>query len=276
MAGHGTDGRPKAASGAPPVRTRIVAVSMMKNEADVAVGVVERLLAQGVDRVLVADNASTDGTRDLLADLARRAPVDVVDDPDPRFLQAEKMTALAERAFAAHRPRWILPFDADEWWTLPRRLPLLGADARSTPILNYVCTGLDDPLEPDPLRRIRWRHARGLYHKVVVRWRPGYALEIGNHHVLRKGRRVETDPLPGLELRHFAVRSLDHMVRKFATGKRALDAAGDAIHGSSAFHWRDLGGLVESGDAAAIRTRFEREFFVADPRGVLVLDPVRP
>jgi glycosyltransferase involved in cell wall biosynthesis len=276
MAGHGTDGRPKADSGALPVRTRIVAVSMMKNEADVAVGVVERLLAQGVDRVLVSDNASTDGTRDLLADLARGAPVDVFDDPDPRFLQAEKMTALAERAYAAHRARWILPFDADEWWTLPRRLPFLGADARSTSILNYVCTGLDDPLERDPLRRMRWRHPMGLYHKVIVRWRPGYALEIGNHYVLRKARRIELEPLPGLELRHFAVRSLDHMIRKYGTGKRAIDAAGEAIRGRAGFHWRELGQLVESGDAEAIRARFEREFFVAEPRGALVLDPVRP
>lgn len=276
MARHGTDGGPKPDPGALPVRARIVAVSMMKNEADVAVGVVERLLAQGVDRVFVADNASTDGTRDLLADLARRAPLDVIDDPDPRFLQAEKMTALAERAYAAHRPRWIVPFDADEWWTLPRRLPFFGSDARATPILNYVCTGLDDPLEADPFRRIRWRRATGLYHKVIVRWRPGYALEIGNHHALRKTRRIPVEPLPGLELRHFAVRSLAHMMGKFRTGKRALEAAGDGVPTGAAFHWREFGALVESGDAEAIRARYEAEFFVAQPRETLVLDPVRP
>lgn len=257
------------------MRMRIVAVSMMKNEVDVVVGVIERLLAQGVDRVLVVDNASTDGTRDLLADLARRAPVEVADDPDPRFLQAVKMSVLANRAFAVHRPRWILPFDADEWWTLPRHLPWFGPDARMTPILNYACTGLDDPAEPDPFRRMRWRVPVGHYQKVIVRWRPErYALESGNHHATRKGKRIEARPLEGLELRHFGVRSLDHMVRKFVGGRRAVEAAGSAVPPAEAAHWREAGAAIEAGGIEVAKARFFGKFFVADPRGTLVEDPV--
>lgn len=255
---------------------RAVAVSMVKNEADVIVPVVERLLAQRVDRVVVCDNGSTDGTRDLLADLARRAPVNVLDDRDPAFLQAEKMSALADSAWRTHHPRWIVPFDADEWWTLPPRLPRFGADVRGTPIFNHVCTGLDDAAEPDPIRRMRWRRPASRYHKVIVRWRPQYRLEMGNHHALRKAARLAMGALEGIELHHFGVRSLGHMIRKFVDGRRAVEAAGDAVGSGLATHWREVGALIEHGGEAAARERFLRDYHVADPRGVLVEDPCRP
>ena len=87
---------------------------MVKDEADIVAATVAHMCGQ-VDAVIVADNNSTDGTRDILDGL----PVTVVDDPDPAYYQSRKMTALAGRARVEFDATWVIPFDADEWWYSP-------------------------------------------------------------------------------------------------------------------------------------------------------------
>ena len=72
---------------------------MVRDEADIIVSVVEHMLSQ-VDFVIVADNNSVDGTRELLDELA----VTVVDDPDPAYLQSKKMTARLQAASSSGAP----------------------------------------------------------------------------------------------------------------------------------------------------------------------------
>ena len=76
-----------------------VAVCMARDEADVIGSTVAHMLAQ-VDAVIVADNLSTDRTREILDQLAGGSSgrLVVVEDPDPAYRQSEKMTALALRA----------------------------------------------------------------------------------------------------------------------------------------------------------------------------------
>ena len=71
----------------------VVAVTMVKNEADVIETTIRHIAAH-VDHVIVADNGSTDGTRELLDEL----PCEVIDDPDPAYYQSRKMSALADYA----------------------------------------------------------------------------------------------------------------------------------------------------------------------------------
>src|SRR4051812_46619587 len=93
---------------------------MVKDEADVIEGTI-RHMADEVDQLLVADNGSTDGTRDILVKLALELQFTVVDDPDPGYEQSRKMSALAELA-ASHGATWIVPFDADELWLAEDRI----------------------------------------------------------------------------------------------------------------------------------------------------------
>jgi glycosyltransferase involved in cell wall biosynthesis len=253
----------------------VVAVSMFRDEVDVAARVVRWLLAEDVAHVVVADNGSRDGTRDALADLARSDPVTVIDDPEPAFAQGAKMTAWCAAAAERHRARWVLPFDADELWTLPRRLPRFGARVLATGILDHVCTGLDDPTDDNPFTRMAWRRPEPQSQKVLVRWRPGTSLEHGNHWALdRRGRRIPVAPHEGLALHHFQIRSAAHFHRKASNGKRSLDLAGSRISDEVATHWRAWGEIAARGEDAS-REEFLRRHFVADPRGVLVHDPVR-
>jgi glycosyltransferase involved in cell wall biosynthesis len=82
-------------------------VSMVKDEADIVRWTVATIVEQ-VDHVLVADNGSTDGTRQLVESVG----AEVVDDPEPAYYQSDKMSHLA-RVAASRGADWIVPFDAD-------------------------------------------------------------------------------------------------------------------------------------------------------------------
>jgi hypothetical protein len=71
---------------------------------------------QGVDHFAVMDNASRDGTREMLESLCADHPIEIVDQPDTDFRQDEWATALAER-LRGRGLDWVIPNDADEFWS---------------------------------------------------------------------------------------------------------------------------------------------------------------
>jgi hypothetical protein len=226
------------------------AVGIVRDEADIVETVVTNLVAHGVERVLIADNLSTDGTGAVLERLARTLPVTVLGDRLAAHYQAEKTTLLA-RAAARAGAGWVLPFDADEVWTcrgatVAQWLASCDADVVQVPVFNHVPTEGDDAGEPDPVRRLRWRKADpNRLHKVAFRAHPRARLLQGNHGVARRGRRAR-----GLEIRHFPYRSEEQFVRKLRQGSAALAATDlDAEVGK---HWRGIG----AGDDAELRERW--------------------
>ena len=90
-------------------------VSVVRDEKDVLEAAVKHLFDQGIAHVLIADNRSTDGTREhLLEWAAADARVHVALDEEPAYIQSQKMTWLAHCAWRAGAD-WIVPFDADEF-----------------------------------------------------------------------------------------------------------------------------------------------------------------
>ena len=86
----------------------VFGICMTRDEDDIIGPVIEKMLLQ-VDHIIVADNGSTDKTREILDSL----PITVVDDPERGYFQSRKMTALAHLA-AEKGATWIVPFDSDE------------------------------------------------------------------------------------------------------------------------------------------------------------------
>lgn len=95
-----------------------IAVSIVRNCRDIiALSVLHHVLL-GVDRCIVVDNGSTDGTRELLQSIANRLPkVEIRSDPSD-FRQAEMMNAVINQ-YTRKRRTLIIPFDADEFWDAP-------------------------------------------------------------------------------------------------------------------------------------------------------------
>jgi glycosyltransferase involved in cell wall biosynthesis len=254
----------------------VAAVMMVRDEADIIRPVIEHLLAQ-VDAVYVSDNRSVDGTRDILNSLHDENPGRIVlrDDPEIGYWQADKMTVLARLAFNEGYT-WIVPCDADEWWTTTTSWTIrdmLEAQALDVQIVtadlyNYVPTALDNPEESNPVRRIQWRQpAPGALPKVAARAHRSLKIRPGNHDVeygTKKTLRVG-----GLLVRHFTWRDEDQYVRKIRNGVEAY-AATD-LHPSLGQHWRMWEGHTDDD----IREHFRTWFYKIDPHADgLVHDPV--
>ena len=222
---------------------------MVRDELDIIEPVVRNMVAQGCDLLIVADNLSTDGTRDLLCALADELPVSVVDDREVAYYQSIKMTRLAHEAGRAGAD-WVVPFDADEVFYAPdgrsmaEVLRSAAADVVTASGFDHVVTPYDDPLDPNPVSRVCYRRTfPQKFPKVAFRYSPRVALHMGNHDVDGWGSRQG-----GLEYRHFQYRSLAQMTRKLRAGKAAYDASD--IHPGHGTHWRE-GGALSDGELAA-------------------------
>jgi hypothetical protein len=254
---------------------RVVAVSMCRDEADVAAGMLCHL-ADEVDHILVADNGSTDGTRDILAELEGQIPLTVLDDHDPAYYQSRKLSALAERAARDLGARWIVPVDFDElWFSRHGRVSevldsLHVANVVTAQLTNHYSTAID-PDELDPFRRMVWRAAEPQpLPKVAFRWEPGAIVHQGNHSVSLPNGCIEADA--ALEVRHFPARSAEHFVRKARNGAAAYRATDLPV--TEGAHWRAYGDIIDRlGESALADVYREHWWYLSPTDSGLIYDP---
>jgi glycosyltransferase involved in cell wall biosynthesis len=249
--------------------TDVWAVSMVKDEADIVASTVGHMLTQ-VDRVLVADNGSTDGTRDILDGLACQ----VIDDPDPAYYQSDKMTRLAQLA-REEGAEWVVCFDADEVWVSPfgRIADVLNDVPEewlvcAATLYDHVATGHDID-HPDPTVRMKNRRPTpaGLP-KVAARTASDLVIEQGNH-----GAHYTHRPafLPGrLTVHHYPYRSREQFVRKVRNGAAAYAATN--LPEDSGAHWRQYGAILAGQGEDACAAIFDEWFWQPTTHG-LVYDP---
>ena len=224
-----------------PARRRVSgsvwAVAMVKDEADIIGPTIDHLREQGVDGVLVVDNGSTDGTRDMLLDRQDSDFLFVGDDHEPAYFQAPKMRLLAQWA-SRRGADWIVPFDADEWWygvddTLAQTLRSSACPVVAATIHNiFPAPGSATGLEAE--WRVDLVPAR--LEKVAYRAHVFAALHHGNHGVSRPGRVGRS-----LRILHVPWRSEAQFRGKIANGAAALELTGPRVPGVGGDHWRDLG-----------------------------------
>lgn len=253
------------------------AVSMVRDEADIVAATVGNMLRQ-VDRVLVADNGSVDGTREILEQLDG---VTVVDDPEPGYYQSRKISALAARAVDAGAS-WVLPFDADEMWITAHPEHSIAETLESLPanvlvveamLFDHVATAADGN-GSDPTRRMGWRRAAPApLRKVACRAVDGLWIEQGNHAARFPGVPHAPTVTNALEVRHYPYRSAEQFIRKARNGAAAY-AATDLPEDVGA-HWRGYGRILETAGPEALADVFRTWFWSADPAGdsQLVWDP---
>lgn len=203
----------------------IVAISMMRDEEDICGQTVAHLLAEGVDRLIIADNLSVDGTRYILESFPE---VTVVDDAELAFYQSAKMTTLMHQALDLGAT-WVVPFDADEFWYAHNET-LREAFARQPDSVSSLWADIYQ----------QWGDNRGPgpqpFHKVAFRPSRSAVIRQGNHDVERlDGQRLGDT----LAIRECQYRSVEQFIRKVRNGKAAYDASTLGV-GEGA-HWRYYG-----------------------------------
>ncbi|MEK9713533.1 MAG: glycosyltransferase family 2 protein [Thalassolituus sp.] len=95
---------------------RLAMTILVKNEADIIEDNVRFHARQGVDCFAVMDNASDDGTREILERLTKEYDLHIIDQPDQNYQQALWMAQLAEYARTKLKADLVISNDADEFW----------------------------------------------------------------------------------------------------------------------------------------------------------------
>lgn len=227
---------------------RLVAVSVVKNEADIIEAFIRHTLAW-VDHHLIFDHDSTDGTREILQALQSAGlPLSLFRDDAPGHLQQARSNHLTRLAAQAHAADWILPLDADEFLDGPSRAELEAVllqanpeQAASLPLLDYCASDLDNPAESNPALRLRHcRPTSSVTHKIFIprdlALNPDLAAGKGSHALYRGAEALPNSPLPGdWQLAHFALRSPQQQVLRVVRAElqrmsRGKAAAGLDIH----------------------------------------------
>ncbi|WP_336648649.1 glycosyltransferase family 2 protein [Microbacterium sp. MMO-10] len=242
---------------------------MVKNEADIISSVIEHNFAQGLDRLLIVDNGSTDGTLALLHDLARRFPIDIGTDSEVGYLQEHKMTALAAHVRRAGAD-WVVPFDADEFWfapgtTVAEFIRATDGTQVEAQMFNIFPTEQKSAIA-DLSGPIRFDLHPHKLPKTAARSHPLLWVEAGNHGVVRPGLISG-----GLKIIHAPWRNEDQLIRKLRQGARAFAETDVAKTGRHQTHWTSLGGAEEE----TLRNAWSR-LLVGQPSPLLGWNPAGP
>jgi hypothetical protein len=214
------------ASARTPPSVKIVMTLLVRNEEDILDAHLAFHLNAGVDFVIVTDNASDDGTTEILESYARDGYVDVTHEAGT-LQQAEWVTRMARRAATEFGADWVINSDADEFWW-PRGGSLKSVLAAVPGRFGSV-RGMWRHFAPRPdgdeffAERMTVRVCNpgaednspySPRYKTVHRADPEVTVLTGNHRVEGSG----LDPLPGwypIDVLHFPIRSLRHFEEKY-------------------------------------------------------------
>lgn len=210
---------------------------LVRDEVDIIEANLAFHLARGVDRVLVTDHRSVDGTSDVLARFARSGRVHVHREEAERIEQAEWTTRMVRRAFEEFGADWVLASDADEFWwpaggsleailmTVPPRVgairiiqrTLLPRVERTGAFAERMTVRLSAPspvVDPGtPFKPVS---------KIAVRGSSSVVMRTGNHEAAGFDGAM-LDGWPGIEILHLPLRSAEQCSRKYANTSEAWE-----------------------------------------------------
>ena len=257
---------PQRVARTPEVQMRLIMTLMVRDEADVIGAMIEHHRAQGIDHILVTDNASIDGTTEILEEYAAEGFVTLWHDPEHRKQQWSVVTRMARFAATDLGADWVINADADEFFvpTDPSRTVREVIESAAgevthlvVPVVNLTGAPAKDGSGFDRLvyrdqRTDEELHAAGIpFHPTadaIHRANPEIEISQGNHFVSAPGwsEGAATDDLEVLHLPWRSWRQYEHKVRAAGSAYEANpDLAPSPRHHGMQDYRRLQGGRLE-------------------------------
>jgi hypothetical protein len=235
---------------------------LLRDEEDIVRENLDFHLSQGVDRVIVTDNGSEDGTVEILREYEERGVVRLVLEPADDYSQGRWVTRMARLA-AGEGADWVINNDADEFWwprsgTLRSTFEGLGPDVGI--LVAHRANFAPRPEDGRPFwERMTLRERESLNPlgkplppKVAHRADPAVTVVQGNHRVegVELGERVDDG---SIEILHYPMRTYAQFENKIVKGGRAY-ARNRELPDRTGRTWRRL---YERWEAGELRDYYE-------------------
>jgi hypothetical protein len=227
---------------------KLVMTLLARNEADIVDAQLAFHLNAGVDFVIATDNASDDGTTEILERYERAGRVHLIHEQTDDIRQGAWVTRMARLAATDFDADWVINSDADEFWwprggtlkdvlaAVPERYGVVrGAWRHFLPrpeldraFYEAMTTRLRRPASPGDKATIYHAHQ-----KVAHRARSDVRVGAGNHDVDATGGFPPLRSWYPIEILHFSFRSRLQFVTK---ASRAYEAWSRSPGGGPTLH----------------------------------------
>jgi hypothetical protein len=228
---------------------KLIMTLLVRNEEDIVRENILYHLNRGVDKLIVTDNNSEDGTLDILYEFEKQGVIDLIHEKEDNYTQSKWVTRMAAIAMEKYNADWLIHSDADEFWW-PAEGDLKDVLATVPPEFKVIVVPRNDFIprpEPDGalFERMIIKNLKSLNHigmplppKVCHRAIPGVIVAQGNHKLIHPPD-LQAFNTPLLEIMHFPMRSYRQFESKIAFGGAALER-NDELPKTTQRGWRNL------------------------------------
>jgi hypothetical protein len=273
---------------------RLVAHVGIKDEVEIVAATIAQLFAVGVDHVIACDYGSTDGTVNVLHQLAEDRSISVIETPeeplDPTTRGQSKLRQIRDA-----EADWALITDADEFWVTRSGSikELLGGGTNGflhVPRYNVPLSAaglhLPQPLEPrtydelllsvepvpdfaakvDEPGALPWIIGSRTNPKTLFRVDGALAISAGDHWIVMRDDEQPTTVTEVL-IAHAPLTTYARFERKVRSAETLLRDQPEFFEGGRGWHWRYT---VEQYQAGRLRDYFDRQVLSADDLADLI------
>ena len=240
-------------------KVRLVMTLLVRDEVDIIDENIKYHLENGVDMIVVIDNGSKDGTRDILDKYVKKGVLFYEVEDSHTFEQDKWVTRLIGIALKKYNATHVINCDADEFWTskygnLKRSIAEnYFCDVIYVPVINflppidkrkvgfkirdfvyYVFNTISCPGEVG--KRVSSELLMYTYPEKVITSSKVKAVGYGNDSVISKGHLTEKRS-SSIFIRHYPIRSFSQFVTKVVNGGSSYEK-NPIDNPSTGWHWK--------------------------------------